>query len=156
MENKIDILDKKYVLEHGTDFDEKLWFTSYSDEVLDNPEDEGGKPFNGLAYELYENGELAYYSYYNEGFLEGDFVRFHNNGKVKSIDYMIKGQTRGLRRMWYESGEKKYEGEYKFGVCLRYTEWDKEGEIIKQKFSPTEEELALIDRFSNVEKNDSF
>lgn len=106
MENKMHILSEQYVVEHGTDFEEKLWFTSYSDEVLDNPEDEGGSPFNGLAYELYENGDLAYYSYYKDGFLEGDFVRFHHNGNVKSLDYMIKGQTRGLRVMWYDSGEK--------------------------------------------------
>ena len=61
-------------------------------------EDEGGKPFTGLAYELYENGNLAYYCYYKNGFKEGNYVKFHHNGKVKSIDYMIKGQTRGIRK----------------------------------------------------------
>lgn len=141
MENKMHILSEQYVVEHGTDFEEKLWFTSYSDEVLDNPEDEGGSPFNGLAYELYENGDLAYYSYYKDGFLEGDFVRFHHNGNVKSLDYMIKGQTRGLRVMWYDSGEKKYDGEYNFGICLRYTEWDMQGNVTRQKAFPTEGEL---------------
>ena len=33
----MDVLSKEYVLEQGIDFDEELWFTSYSDEVLDNP-----------------------------------------------------------------------------------------------------------------------
>ena len=46
MENKKDILSKEYVLNHGINFDEELWFTSYGDEVLDNPEDEGGIIWN--------------------------------------------------------------------------------------------------------------
>ncbi|MEK4536284.1 hypothetical protein NST21_13245 [Peribacillus sp. FSL K6-1552] len=154
MENKMHILSEQYVVEHGTDFEEKLWFTSYSDEVLDNPEDEGGSPFNGLAYELYENGDLAYYSYYKDGFLEGDFVRFHHNGNVKSLDYMIKGQTRGLRVMWYDSGEKKYDGEYNFGICLRYTEWDMQGNVTRQKAFPTEGELKRLERFADHDQSE--
>lgn len=117
-------------------------------------EDEGGKPFTGLAYELYENGNLAYYCYYKNGFKEGNYVKFHHNGKVKSIDYMIKGQTRGIRKIWYESEELKYEGTFKFGVCLKYTEWDKQGNIIRQKVAPTKEELRLITRLSDCDDNE--
>ncbi|EIT87205.1 hypothetical protein A374_01454 [Fictibacillus macauensis ZFHKF-1] len=149
MENKMELLSKEYVVEHGVDFDEKLWFTSYSDEVLDNPEDEGGKPFTGLAYELYGNGNLAYYCYYKNGFLEGYYVKFHQNKNVKAIDYMVKGQTRGIGRIWYESGELKHEGEYKFGICLKYTEWDQQGNIINQKVAPTKGELELVSRISD-------
>jgi antitoxin component YwqK of YwqJK toxin-antitoxin module len=99
-------LSKQYVCEHGTDFDEKLWFTSYSDEVLDNPEDEGGKPFTGLAYELHDNGNLGYYCYYKNGFAEGNYVEFYPNGNIKSECYMVRGQVRGTEKVWYESGEK--------------------------------------------------
>lgn len=152
MENKIDVLSKEYVLEHGIDFDEGLWFTSYSDEVLDNPEEEGGEPFTGLAFELYDNGNIAYYCYYKKGFKEGDYIKFYYNGKVKSIDYMIQGQTRGIRKIWYESEELKYEGEFKYGVCLKYTEWDKQGNIIGQKNNATIKELELITRLSKCDE----
>lgn len=57
---KIEILSQEYVIGHETDFEESLWFTSYSDEVLDNLEDENGQPFTGLAYELYDNGTVEY------------------------------------------------------------------------------------------------
>ncbi|ANF46522.1 MULTISPECIES: toxin-antitoxin system YwqK family antitoxin [Priestia] len=148
-ENKI--LSKQYIVENGKNFDESLWFTSYGAEVLDNPEDEGGKPFTGIAYEIYENGNLAYYGYYKEGFMEGEYVEFYTNGQLKSIEYMIKGQTRGIRKMWHDTGERKYEGEHKFGICLYCTEWDKKGEIIRQKFSPTDSELKRLGRFSDHE-----
>lgn len=150
----MDVLSKEYVLEHGMDFDEKLWFTSYSDEVLDNPEAEGGKPFTGLAYELYNNGTIAYYCYYKNGFKEGPYIKFYSNGKVKSTDCMKKGQTRGIRKIWYENGELKYEGEFKFGICLKYTEWDKQGNIIGQKNTPTNDELELITRLSKYDDNE--
>lgn len=148
------ILSKEEVLKQGINFDEELWFTSYSDEVLDNPENEGGNPFTGLVYELYDNGDLAYYCYYKNGFKDGDYVKFHTNGKIRSIDYMVKGQTRGIRKKWYESEELMYEGEFIYGVCLRYTEWDKQGNIIRQKNSPTQDDLELIARFTESDHND--
>ena len=67
---------------------------------------------------------------------------------------MIKGQTRGIRKIWYESEELKYEGTFKFGVCLKYTEWDKQGNIIRQKVAPTKEELRLITRLSDCDDNE--
>lgn len=151
MENQIDILSKEYVIANGTNFDEELWFTSYSDEVLDNPEDENGKPFTGLAYELYDNGNLIYYTYYVRGFIEGELVEFYKNGNLKSVKVLIHGQSNGTERVWYESGDIKFEGEYKFGVALQYTEWDTKGCIIKQKLSPIETDFKLIQSFT---KND--
>ncbi len=58
---------------------------------------------------------------------------------------LIHGQSNGTERIWYESGELKFEGEYKFGIALHYTKWDEKGRIIKQKISPTETDLKLIE-----------
>ncbi|WHY71947.1 toxin-antitoxin system YwqK family antitoxin [Fictibacillus enclensis] len=148
MENQIEILSKEYVIKHGVDFDEELWFTSYSDEVLDNPEDQNGKPFTGLAYELYDNGNLIYYTNYINGFIEGELVEFYKNGNLKSVKNLIHGQSNGIEKIWYENGDLKFEGEYKFGIALHYTEWDTQGQIVKQKLSPTEADLELIQSFS--------
>ena len=147
MKNQNKILSKEYVIEHGTDFDEELWFTSYSDEVLDNPENENGQPFTGLAYELFDNGNLMYYTNYVNGFIEGELIEFYKNGNIKSVKQLIHGQSNGTERIWYENGNIKFEGEYKYGIALHYTEWDTEGKIIKQKLSPTETDLELIESF---------
>lgn len=144
----MNILSKEYVIEHGTDFDEELWFTSYSDEVIDKPEEENGKPFSGLAYELYDNGNLIYYVNYVNGFAEGELIEFYKNGNLKSVKNLIHGQSNGTRKNWHENGNLKFEGEYKFGRSLHYTEWDTEGNIIKQKLEPTETDLSLIESFS--------
>lgn len=149
MNNQYNVLSKKRVIEQGIDFDEKLWFTSYSDEVLDNPENENGKPFTGLAYELYENGNLIYYANYVNGFIEGELVEFYKNGNLQALKNLTRGQSNGIERAWHENGSLKFEGEYKFGIALHYKEWDAEGQIIKQKDSPTEADLRLIESFSN-------
>lgn len=94
MEN---IFDKDYVVSKGTDFVEELWFSTHGDIVLDKPEEEGGKPFTGLVYELYNNGNLNYYANYVNGFIEGELIEFYKSGKLKAIKTLVHGQSNGLR-----------------------------------------------------------
>lgn len=64
---------------------------------------------------------------------------------ILSIEYVL---NHGIRKIWYESEELKFLGEYKFGICLKYTEWDKQGNIIGIKDTPTKDEVELIAQFS--------
>ncbi len=63
----------------GVDFN-CLWYSYDGSFILDNPEDEGGKPFSGVAYELYQNGNLAYYRFYQNGLSHGVYRSFYENG----------------------------------------------------------------------------
>ncbi|MCM3569787.1 hypothetical protein [Neobacillus mesonae] len=149
MNLEIQLLSKDEVLINGVNFDEKLWFTSYSDEVIDNPEDKGGKPFSGLAFELYDNGNLAYYGYYRNGLKEGPFVEFYPSGKIKGYRIMDGGTVKGKEIMWFENGQKAYEGESRVGRRLTYTKWNETGEIIEQKTEPTKFDLEYVKKFDN-------
>lgn len=82
MENNL--LTKEFVLQNGIDF-ENLHGEYCSDLILDKPEDKGGKPFTGLTYELYKNGQLQYYCYYKDGFEDGQYVEFYENDNVKAL-----------------------------------------------------------------------
>ena len=115
MEN--DVLTKEYVLNNGVDF-ENLWGEYCSDRILDKPEYEGGKPFTGLAYELYNNGQLIYYCFYKEEFEHGAYVEFYENGNIESIQYMKYGRIRGKEEVWFENGSLKSITEYELGICL--------------------------------------
>lgn len=140
---EIKVLDKEYVLAHGVDFEE-LSGEYCSDRILDKPEDEGGKPFTGLAYELYNNNELAYYCFYKDGFDHGDFVEFYENGNIESVQYMEYGRISGKEETWFESGKLKSVGEYAYGICLSLKEWSEEGFLIEEKLEPTEDDLKMI------------
>ena len=145
MENKI--LTKEYVLKNGIDFgDDDILEQEYlSDRILDNSKEAGGKPFTGLTYETYPNGNLVYYCYYKNGFSDGDFIEFYNDGKVKSMQYMQRGRTFGIEKNWYNNGILKLEGRYEYGVCLTLKEWDEKGNLIKEKLEPTEDDIKLRD-----------
>lgn len=134
---------KEYVIANGVNF-EHLWYSSCSDEILDNAEDEGGKPFTGLTYELYDNGNLIYYSFYKDGFSHGDEMWFYRSGNIKRIEYKKYGRVRGKDEIWYESGKVKSLAEYEFGVCLNYKEWDEDGKLINEKIEPTENEKKRL------------
>lgn len=95
---------------------------------------------------------MIYYTNYVKGFIEGELIELYKNGNLKSVKNLIHGQSNGTERIWYESGELKFEGEYKFGIALHYTEWDEKGSIIKQKIPPTETDLKLIE---SVSKSDT-
>lgn len=130
MENKDELYTLDYIKKNGVDF-EDLWFSSTSDEILDNPEDEGGTPFIGLTYELYDNGQLQYYSFYKDGFKHGLLREFYNTGERKSEEIMHYGQTKGKRTQWYENGQLKSVSEHELGVELSYQEWDIKHNLIK-------------------------
>ena len=137
------ILTKEYVLNNGIDFDDDdiLEQEYLSDRILDNSKEGEGKPFTGLTYELYPNGNLIYYCYYKNGFKDGDFIEFYNDGQIKSIQYMKRGTISGIESIWYNNGVLKSETKYEYGVCLTYKEWDEKGNLIDEKSEPTDEDI---------------
>ena len=100
-----------------------------------------GKPFTGVAFDVYSNGELRYEkgykdskrnglsrSWYEEngqleyeinhkdGELDGLYRNWYENGQL-DFEYNYKdGKEDGLCKGWYENGELSYEYNYKDGV----------------------------------------
>lgn len=145
------ILSKEFVLQNGIDF-ENLHGKYCSDLILDKPEDKGGKPFTGLTYELYKNGQLQYYCYYKDGFEDGQYVEFYENGNVKSIKFMKYGQIRGREETWYENGNPKLVAECEFGIYLSKKEWDINGNLINEKTNILEDELEILNKSREYNK----
>lgn len=140
------VLKKEYVMENGVDFDEELWFAPpYGDYVIDS--EDSGKPFTGLAYELYDNDNLAYYSYYQDGVKEGQSVRFYKNARIKSISNMNKGTSHGNQLSYYENGQIEFKGERFAGLAIQYKKWDEDGNLIEEKTGPDEGDLKYMDNF---------
>ncbi|MCY7870495.1 toxin-antitoxin system YwqK family antitoxin [Bacillus spizizenii] len=132
---------KDFVLKNGVNFDD-LWFTSYSDEILDNPEDEGGKPFTGLAFELFENGNLMYFCFYKDGLAHGLNREFYKSGKIKCEEYFKYGLVNGKSVCWHENGNIKSTSEVELSVKLNYKEWDENGKLLIAKELEQDKENA--------------
>ncbi|WP_339178553.1 toxin-antitoxin system YwqK family antitoxin [Bacillus sp. FSL R5-0560] len=123
---------KDFVIKNGVNFDD-LWYTSYSDEILDNPEDEGGKPFTGLAYELFENGSLMYFCHYKDGLAHGLNREFYKSGNIKCEEHLKYGLVNGKSVCWHENGNIKSISEVELSVNLVYKEWDENGKLLNEK-----------------------
>lgn len=144
---EIEILTKDYVLEKGVDFEEELWFSlPYGDIVIDA--EKNGNPFTGLAYELHNNGNVAYYAYYKNGVNDGEMVEFYDNGNVESISNILKGASNGYQVSYFENGEKRLEGEYFIGIPIKYKKWDETGGLIEEKKNPDESDLKYMEKFN--------
>lgn len=63
-------------------------------------------------YELYDNGNIAYYKFMDKGIDDGLWITFFKSGKVKSYRIMCRGKMCGKSYEWYESGALKKEADY--------------------------------------------
>ena len=141
MQNKL--LDRDFILSNGIDYDElEVDYDRFGDKefiVCEGKE----KFFSGITYSIFPNGNIEFYAFFRDGFKEGEFVEFFNNGKIKSIQYMQRGRIYGVEKTWYSNGILKSEARYEYGVCLTSKEWDEEGNLIKNKSEPTEDDIKL-------------
>lgn len=149
MESKI--LNKEFVIENGLEC-EKLYCdcNKYGDREFEINKEDKELMFSGISYTLYENGNLDFYCNYKDGFKEGEYVEFYKDGQLMKRQIMKHGKTNGKREEWYPSGLIKRISEYRYGICLSYTEWDENGNIIDEKKEPTEGEMVLIRKFESM------
>ena len=106
---KPDVLSLEYVKEHGTLYDEYIFYSEDEEcePLYDKSPALGGKPFTGLLYELDIEGNLRYYQYYKDGFGDGEYVTFYDNGAVASHCIMEGFSFVGKLHKWYRNGRLK-------------------------------------------------
>lgn len=119
---KPNILSPEYIKEHGVLYDEDVFYSEdYEWEALyDKAPELGGKPFTGLLYELDMNGIIRYYQYYKDGFGDGEYVEFYDNGAVASYCIMKEFAFVDKLYQWHKNG-----------VLKSFNEIDKKRRYIK-------------------------
>lgn len=154
----INILSENEVLEKGIEFDGDIVCFSgiHGVQVYNSPMEEGGEPVNGLIYERYKNGHIAYYCYYENGIKNGECVRFYECGKIKEYCIMESGTICGEKIEWFESGGIKSIENCKYGIVISYEKWDESGNLVDKKAGPTDSDKKTLEKFeflSNLSKN---
>ncbi len=138
------ILKKTYLVENGIDYNE-LCYEYCSDRMLDKDEEDGGKAFSGLTYELDEFGNVLYYGKYKNGFEEGECVYFYPNGNIERRACMKRGRVFGEDITYFEDGRLKSVSYSEYGVELTRKEWDESNNLIVNKEKPTQSDIELRD-----------
>jgi antitoxin component YwqK of YwqJK toxin-antitoxin module len=95
--------------------------TTYKDGKLD-----------GLSTGWHKNGLKWYEQPYKDGKREGLWTMWWNNGQKQWEETYKNGKPVGLSTHWHENGQKMREATYKNGKLVSKTEWDEEGNEIKE------------------------
>ena len=95
--------------EYGTLYDEYIFYSENEEcePLYDKAPALEGKPFTGLLYELNMEGNLRYYQYYKDGFGDGEYVTFYDNGAVASYCIMKGFAFAGKLYEWHRNGKLK-------------------------------------------------
>lgn len=129
----IKLLSRKYVIKNGTYFDgETVYWNNY--DIYEHSANGDEKPFTGLLYETYDNGQIAYYGYIKDGIDEEDKVFFYPNGQLKSYCKMYLGAYYGKSYTWHENGQikeiREKSEDYKHEWIKK---WDENGILLEER-----------------------
>ncbi len=146
-----DILQKDFILENGTEFEGCLEYGGpYELAIVRYTEDGKEELFTGLAYDIYENGNIESYFYVEQGVKQGKYVEFYPNGNIKKIGQLSRNAADGYQVEFFENGNKKYESECVAGREMTYIKYDENGNVLEEKAEPDESDLKYAEKFNNL------
>lgn len=145
-----DILEKEYIIKNGVEFEECLEYGGPYDLGIVEHDNHGlERLFTGLAYDIYENGNIESYFYVENGVKQGMYVEFYPNGNIKRIGNMNKNSADGYQVEFFENKGKKYEAECVAGLEMTFKKYDEQGNIKEQKTAPSKSDLLYAKKFSS-------
>lgn len=140
--------------------------------------DAEGRPYDGRAYELHDNGNVAWHAELRDGRWHGEFRRWFEDGRPNRLLHYVEGEQEGPQMVWrrngtpkwrrtvrdgrdhgrvvrwYENGNRRFEGDYVDGlrhgvVTTWYENGQKESEI---RYERGEREGPWIQWYDNGQK----
>lgn len=71
------------------------------------------KPFTGILFAKYPNGNYASWQEYVDGVGQGKWINYYENGNYKEVGNYTQNRVEGPIKKYYENGNLKAEGTYK-------------------------------------------
>lgn len=71
------------------------------------------KPFTGVLFAKYANGNFSSWQEYVEGVGQGKWINYYENGNFKEVGHYNQNLVEGPIKKYYENGVLKAEGNYK-------------------------------------------
>lgn len=89
-----------------------------------------GKPFTGIIYASYENGQLEIEFNYVDGLPSGLQRRWYPSGQLEEEWEAIRGRGSAWSRKWYSNGFIRCERENKENLPVRIIQWSADGQLV--------------------------
>ena len=143
-----EVLSKEFIIQNGIEFEDYLGYGGpYEQGIVEYTEEDEEKLFTGLAYDLFENGNIESYLFVENGVKQGQSVSFYPDGSIKRIGNMDKGAADGYQVEYFKNGSKKYESNRVVGREMTYIKYDENGNIVEQKKEANESDLMYAEKF---------
>lgn len=91
------------------------------------------KPFTGILYGKYPNGQWLSRQEYVDGVGQGTWINYYDNGNLKEVGTYEQNKVEGKIKKYYRNGQLQAEGTYR-EWRIRVGEWkyyDEKGKLIK-------------------------
>ena len=95
-----------------------------------------GKPFTGIAFELWPNGRLRDEVNFVGGMKDGISRSWSESGVLLDEGKHFENWGHGIFREWYENGQLKREMEIELGILLHQRDWSETGELMEEYCLP--------------------
>lgn len=98
------VLTKEYIIQNSLEFEECLEYGGpYGLGIVECADDGKEKLFTGLAYDVYENGNIECYFYVENGVKQGEYVELYMNGNIKRISNMNRSTVEGYHVEFFKT-----------------------------------------------------
>lgn len=87
-------------------------YTENSSMLVEKNKD-GYPIFTGIAFDIFNNGQLKTEISVIDGKQNGLFKHWYKDGQIKELGYMKDDELDGLQKSWYENGQLQFEASYK-------------------------------------------
>ncbi len=152
-EIKKEILTKEKVFEMGIEMVDDVYdYSRNSDRIVSINLNGEEVPIEGLFYEIHNNGSLANYAYYKDGFLDKQYVSFYQSGEIKAFIYINRESYYREYYEWHENGSLKHKKIMKYSIIIQGVEYDENGNIIDEKKEPAEWEIKYLEKLDKCYK----
>ncbi|MBE6867353.1 MAG: hypothetical protein E7494_01175 [Ruminococcus albus] len=127
------LLSPEYVKQHGVRYDESIMYCEdyETTPLYDKDPASGGKLFTGLLYDFYYDSDMiSWYEYYTDGYGDGEYVCFYDNGAVSSYCIMEGYGFVGKLYKWHKNGRlKSYDEKDDNDRYIKTVRLDEDGNI---------------------------
>ncbi len=96
-----------------------------------------GKPFTGIAFEMYPNGQISAEDDMVEGVVHGFVREWYPSGELKLERYDKLSERHSWSREWFVNGTLKRETTLADGVRTKELIWNEAGELVSQYERPS-------------------
>ncbi|MBC7812551.1 MAG: hypothetical protein H7175_15460 [Burkholderiales bacterium] len=96
-----------------------------------------GKPFTGVAFEMYPNGQISAEDEMLEGIVNGFVREWYPSGERKLERFDKLSERHSWSREWFRNGILKRETTSADGFRIKETIWNEEGQIVSTYERPS-------------------